>query len=236
MKKKSVIIAAAALMLAMPTAAWSSESTPPAQEATVAEAAAETTAATEAETAAEAGTATEAETAAEAETATEAVTDTVDAIADASKDNIVTTTHTAVIQGKELSYTAQTGTMQLGIPMDTACEIFFTAYTLNGVDDPFIPADHVCLQRRSGKRKPSISTSDVSARAESMLMRKGMRKTMPAKMTDNENSLLDLTDLVIIDAVGTVIPVPWRIRTIRLSDMTTMSAHLVTSSISTSTE
>ena len=95
----SIIIAAAALMLAMPTAAWSSESTPPAQEATVAEAAAETTAATEAETAAEAG------------TATEAVTDTVDAIADASKDNIVTTTHTAVIQGKELSYTAQTGTV-----------------------------------------------------------------------------------------------------------------------------
>ena len=201
MKKKSVIIAAAALMLAMPTAAWSSESTPPAQEATVAEAAAETTAATEAETAAEAGTATEAETAAEAGTATEAVTDTVDAIADASKDNIVTTTHTAMIQGKELSYTAQTGTMQLNTN-GHACEIFFTAYTLNGVDDPSSRPITFAFNGGPGSASFYLHVGCLGPRRIDV-DEKGYAKTMPAKMTDNENSLLDLTDLVIIDAVGT---------------------------------
>ena len=54
---------------------------------------------------------------------------------DARKDNLVTTKHTAVIQGKELSYTAQAGTMVLETG-GSFCEIFFTAYTLDGVEDP----------------------------------------------------------------------------------------------------
>ena len=53
----------------------------------------------------------------------------------AAVDNIVTTRHTATIQGRELAYTADTGTMVLESGGET-CEIFFTAYTLDGVDDP----------------------------------------------------------------------------------------------------
>lgn len=51
------------------------------------------------------------------------------------EDHIVTTKHTAVIQGKELAYTAEAGTMFLTTGGEN-CEIFFTAYTLDGVEDP----------------------------------------------------------------------------------------------------
>ena len=46
-------------------------------------------------------------------------------------DHIVTTEHSAVIRGQALDYTATTGTMVV----ETAgkkCEIFFTAYTVEG--------------------------------------------------------------------------------------------------------
>lgn len=117
------------------------------------------------------------------------------------QDNIVTTEHTAVIQGKELSYTAQTGTMFL----ETGgynCEIFFTAYTLVGTEDLSDRPITFAFNGGPGSCSMPLHVGCLGPRRVDV-DENGYAKTMPAKMTDNENSLLDLTDIVIIDAVGT---------------------------------
>ena len=117
------------------------------------------------------------------------------------QDNIVTTEHTAVIQGKELSYTAQTGMMFL----ETGgynCEIFFTAYTLVGTEDLSDRPITFAFNGGPGSCSMPLHVGCLGPRRVDV-DENGYAKTMPAKMTDNENSLLDLTDIVIIDAVGT---------------------------------
>ena len=47
------------------------------------------------------------------------------------EDHIVTTEHSAVIRGQKLDYTATTGTMVVETAVKK-CEIFFTAYTVEG--------------------------------------------------------------------------------------------------------
>ena len=118
-----------------------------------------------------------------------------------SKDNIVSTVHTAMIQGKEISYTAQAGTMFL----ETGgynCEVFFTAYTLNGVEDPSTRPVTFAFNGGPGSASMYIHIGCLGPRRLD-LDENGFAKSLPVKMVDNENSLLDLTDIVIIDAVGT---------------------------------
>lgn len=117
------------------------------------------------------------------------------------QDNIVTTNHTAVIQGKEISYTAQAGTMFLETG-GSNCEIFFTAYILDGTEDPSDRPITFAFNGGPGSCSMPLHVGCLGPRRVDV-DKNGYAKTMPAKMTDNENSLLDLTDLVIIDAVGT---------------------------------
>ena len=118
-----------------------------------------------------------------------------------SQDNIVTTKHTAVIQGKELPYTAQAGTMVLNTG-GSNCEIFYTAYTLDGAEDPSERPITFAFNGGPGASSMTIHSACLGPRRVDV-DENGYSKSMPAKMVDNENSLLDLTDLVIIDAVGT---------------------------------
>ena len=53
----------------------------------------------------------------------------------ALQDNLVTTKQRVTIGGKELEFTATAGTIALKTDMGQF-EIFFTAYTLDGADDP----------------------------------------------------------------------------------------------------
>ena len=81
------------------------------------------------------------------------------------------------------------------------CEIFYTAYTLDG---------------KNTKERPITFAFNGGPGSASMFLHigclgprridvdeNGRSKELPAKLSDNPNSLLDLTDLVIIDAVGT---------------------------------
>lgn len=136
------------------------------------------------------------------ETKNEAAPQTDEAVSDNSnlKDNIVTTKHQAVIQGKSLSYTTDAGTMVLESG-GKKCEMFFVSYTLDGADPSERPvtfafnggpgAGSYCIQFGClGPRKADIDET-------------GYARTLPAKIIDNENSVLDMTDLVFIDPVGT---------------------------------
>ena len=187
MMKKALAVAAAAsmLMIALPTAAWSSES-------------------------AQTQTGTSAEEASVIETKEEAGDPSDDSFApqddgtqdkEEVQDHIVSTNHTAVIQGREISYTAQTGTMVLETGGHN-CEIFFTAYTLDGVDDPSTRPVTFAFNGGPGSASMYLHLGCFGPRRIDV-DENGYAKTMPANLVDNENSLLDLTDIVMIDAVGT---------------------------------
>ncbi len=116
-------------------------------------------------------------------------------------DNLVTTSHTATIKGEEISYTATAGT----IAMDTELgkyDMFFIAYTKDGVEDP--SSRPITFAYNGGPGCASLFVNlglfgpDKLAADE-----EGMILTVPTLTRENENSLLDLTDLVFIDPVGT---------------------------------
>ena len=117
------------------------------------------------------------------------------------EDNIVTTKHTVVINGKELAYTAEVGTMAL-TTNDETCEIFYTAYTLDGVEDPSNRPVTFAFNGGPGVCSMYLHIGCLGPRRLE-LDEKGSAIRMPTKLVDNDNSLLDITDIVIIDAVGT---------------------------------
>ena len=82
------------------------------------------------------------------------------------------------------------------------CEIFFTAYALVGTEDPSDRPITFAFNGGPGSCSMPLHVGCLGPRRVDV-DENGYAKTMPAKMTDNENSLLDLTDIVIIDAVGT---------------------------------
>ena len=101
-------------------------------------------------------------------------------------DHIVTTEHSAVIRGQALDYTATTGTMVV----ETAgkkCEIFFTTFVFNGGPGSSSEWMHMGF---FGPRR--IACDD-----------NGEATQFPIVIEDNEYSILDITDLVFIDPVGT---------------------------------
>ena len=121
--------------------------------------------------------------------------------ANAAEDNIVTTKHIAVIQGNELSYTAQAGTMVLESG-GSKCEIFFTAYTKDGVANPADRPITFAFNGGPGSASMYLHLGCLSPRRIDV-DDKGNANNYPVQIVDNENSILDLTDVVIIDAVGT---------------------------------
>ncbi|MBR2698673.1 MAG: peptidase S10 [Clostridia bacterium] len=121
--------------------------------------------------------------------------------AEAPGDNLVTTKHTARIQGQELAYTATTGTMALETGGET-CEVFFTAYTLDGAEDPSTRPVTFAFNGGPGSCSMFLHVGCLGPRRIDV-DDNGYTPALPTGLSDNENSLLDLTDLVIIDAMGT---------------------------------
>ncbi len=137
------------------------------------------------------------------------------------QDNIVTTHHKVTIGGKEIRYTAITGTMVLREESEKGgdakdefegdkpkAEIFFVAYTLDR-DESIPDAEH----RRTRPVTFSFNGGPGSSSVWLHLGLLGPRRVEmgdvgdllppPYKLVDNEFSLLDVTDLVFIDPVTT---------------------------------
>ncbi|MCR5735609.1 MAG: hypothetical protein K6G22_13465 [Lachnospiraceae bacterium] len=119
----------------------------------------------------------------------------------AAGDNLVTTKHSMVLNGQTIDYTATTGTMIVETGGEQ-CEIFFIAYTRDGVED--LSERPITFTFNGGPGSASYYTDFLFMGPKRMeLDEKGHATKLPAVFTDNENSVLDLTDLVFIDAVGT---------------------------------
>jgi carboxypeptidase C (cathepsin A) len=119
------------------------------------------------------------------------------------EDKIVTTQHRVTIGGKEIRYTANSGTLVLreenGNPR---ASIFFTAYTRDGVTD--LSKRPVTFTYNGGPGSSSVWLHlGAFGPRKIALESEGWAPPPPYRLEDNNESLLDLTDMVFIDPVTT---------------------------------
>ena len=123
------------------------------------------------------------------------------AVPAAPQDNLVTTTHSAVVRGKSLDYTATAGTMVV----DTAggkCEIFFAAYTVERTAIASARPLTFVFNGGPGSSSEWMHMGFLGPRRIAF-DQDGQVAQFPAPIVDNDYSVLDITDLVFIDPVGT---------------------------------
>ncbi|MDE3172594.1 MAG: peptidase S10 [Gemmatimonadota bacterium] len=117
-------------------------------------------------------------------------------------DSVVVTHHSATIGGQKIDYTATTGTYVVrddeGTPKAT---FFFAAYTKDGganvADRP------VAFVYNGGPGSASLFTHMGMGPQEVVLTPDGHGMPAPYRIRDNDDSFLDATDLVFVDAVST---------------------------------
>ncbi|WP_009958013.1 S10 family peptidase [Verrucomicrobium spinosum] len=111
--------------------------------------------------------------------------------------------HSVVINGTAVSYTATAGMMPLkDAEGKTTAEIFFMAYTKDGVAD--VTKRPVTFSFNGGPGSSSVWMHlGLLGPRRVKLKEDGSALPPPYQLVDNEYSLLDETDLVFIDPVGT---------------------------------
>ena len=128
------------------------------------------------------------------------------------KDNLVETKHEVVIGGKKLEYTVTAGTIVLKEETSDRekeaegekpkAQVFFTAYTLDGVADKSSRPVTFSFNGGPGSSSVWLHLGLLGPRRVEM-GDAGSLLPPPYHLVDNEYSLLDMTDLVFIDPVST---------------------------------
>jgi len=117
-------------------------------------------------------------------------------------ERTVVTHHSAVVGGQTINYTATAGTYVVkdadGAPKAT---FFFVAYTKDGVSD--VSKRPVSFVYNGGPGSASLFTHMGMGPKKVVLTADGHGMPAPYRIADNEDSFLDATDLVFIDAVST---------------------------------
>ena len=130
----------------------------------------------------------------------------------APKDNIVESKHSITIGGKVIKYTVTTGTMVMKEEVNDKekdaeiekprAQIFFIAYTRDGVKDK--GKRPVTFSFNGGPGSSSVWLHmGVLGPRRVVLTDDGEMPPPPFKLTDNQYSILDDTDLVFIDPMST---------------------------------
>lgn len=127
------------------------------------------------------------------------------------KDNLVETKHTITLNGESIHYTVTTGTLVLKeeAEKDGASDgekpkasVFFIAYTRDDVTDPRTRPITFSFNGGPGSASVWLHLGVLGPRRTAMTDI-GDLPPPPYQLVDNEYSLLDMTDLVFIDPVGT---------------------------------
>lgn len=127
-------------------------------------------------------------------------------------DNLVITRHRMLLASEELAYTATTGTVVLkeeGANTEKSegakpkAEIFFVAYTKEGVDDPAKRPVTFSFNGGPGSSSVWLHLGLFGPKRVELGDEHGALPKPPFRLTANEASLLDVTDLVFIDPVST---------------------------------
>src|SRR5256714_5296144 len=122
--------------------------------------------------------------------------------AGANEEKISQTSHTVRLDGREIKYTATAGTLPIRLDNgQVAARMFFVAYTKDGEDPRTRP---VSFLYNGGPGAATIWLHMGSFAPKHVEMAaEGFQPAPPYRLVDNENSLLDVTDLVFVDAVDT---------------------------------
>lgn len=119
------------------------------------------------------------------------------------KDNIVTTTGSIRIGGETIPYTARAGTMVMKDEEGTArASVFFVSYTREGADPATRPVTFT-FNGGPGSSSVWLHMGAFGPKRVVYADDEGHAAAPPYRFTDNEASILDVTDLVFIDPVTT---------------------------------
>jgi carboxypeptidase C (cathepsin A) len=116
---------------------------------------------------------------------------------------LAVTHHTINVGGRPVTYTATVGTMVVNKPDEKpGANVFFMAYTQDGIKD--LSARPVTFVFNGGPGSSSVWLHMGGWGPRRVLMTdEGFSVKPPFGLVDNENSLVDVTDLVFIDPVST---------------------------------
>ncbi|PYS17420.1 MAG: hypothetical protein DMG11_34945 [Acidobacteria bacterium] len=123
-------------------------------------------------------------------------------VATAAEEKISQSSHTIRLDGREIKYSATAGTLPIRLDDGKiAARMFFVAYTRDGEDVKTRP---VSFLYNGGPGAATIWLHMGSfAPKHVQLSEDGFQPPPPYRLVDNENSLIDVTDLVFIDAIDT---------------------------------
>jgi carboxypeptidase C (cathepsin A) len=120
-----------------------------------------------------------------------------------AEEKLVTTHHQARIGGREVAYTATAGTMLLKHDDGKVrASVYFTAYTRDGVGDAGHRPITFAYNGGPGSASAWLHMGAFGPRRV-VLEEEGWAPPPPYQIADNNESLLDVTDLVFIDPVST---------------------------------
>ena len=114
----------------------------------------------------------------------------------------VQTHHTITVHGKTLHYTATAGRMPIkDATGEIDAEMFFVAYTLDGADPATRP---LTFSYNGGPGSASIWLHMGALGPRTVVLQpEGWMPAAPYRLHDNQDTPLDATDIVMIDAIGT---------------------------------
>jgi carboxypeptidase C (cathepsin A) len=123
-------------------------------------------------------------------------------VASALDDKASQTSHAIRLDGRELKYTATAGTIPIRLDDGkVAARMFFVAYTKDGEDAKTRP---VSFLYNGGPGSASVWLHMGSfAPRRAQMADEGFQPSPPYQFVDNDNSLIDVSDLVFVDAIDT---------------------------------
>lgn len=121
------------------------------------------------------------------------------------EEKLSVTHHSVIINGKVFQYTATAGCLPITMKTKTgehAAHMFFVAYTMDQEEDEFERPITFAFNGGPGASSVWLHFGALGPKRVPMSQRDKLLSP-PYKLADNEYSLLDMTDLVFIDPVGT---------------------------------
>jgi len=123
-------------------------------------------------------------------------------VATAKEENSSQTSHLVRLDGRDIKYTATAGTLPIRLDDGkVAARMFFVAYTKDGEDRKSRPISFV-YNGGPGSASAWLHMGSFAPRHVQMAD-EGFQPAPPYQLVDNEDSLLDVTDLVFVDAIDT---------------------------------
>jgi carboxypeptidase C (cathepsin A) len=118
------------------------------------------------------------------------------------EDKVSQTQHTMRLDGRDIRYTATAGTLPIRLDNNqVAARMFFVAYTKDGEDAKTRPISFL-YNGGPGAATIWLHMGSFSPRRVEMAP-DGFQPAPPYHLVDNENTLLDATDMVFVDAIDT---------------------------------